>query len=61
MESGKPSLKLLYVTPELIATSSFMGKLKRLYDRGLLSLIAVDEVVLILSSKKTCQNSGDIR
>lgn len=61
MESGKPSLKLLYVTPELIATSSFMGKLMRLYDRGLLSLIAVDEVVLILSSKKTCQNSGDIR
>ena len=52
MESGKPSLKLLYVTPELIATSSFMGKLRRLYDRGLLSLIAVDEVLFRLTTLK---------
>ncbi|KAJ6824081.1 ATP-dependent DNA helicase Q-like 3 [Iris pallida] len=43
LDSGKPSVKLLYVTPELVATVRFMTKLKKLYDRGLLSLIAIDE------------------
>ncbi|EPS63506.1 hypothetical protein M569_11279, partial [Genlisea aurea] len=41
--SGKPSLRLLYVTPELIATPGFMVKLKKVHSRGLLHLIAIDE------------------
>lgn len=44
LESGKPSLRLLYVTPELIATSGFMSKLIKIHGRGLLNLIAIDEV-----------------
>ncbi|XP_057768312.1 ATP-dependent DNA helicase Q-like 3 [Salvia miltiorrhiza] len=43
LESGKPSLRLLYVTPELIATSGFMSKLMKIHGRGLLNLIAIDE------------------
>ncbi|KAL8503170.1 hypothetical protein ACS0TY_022060 [Phlomoides rotata] len=43
LESGKPSLRLLYVTPELIATSGFMAKLTKIHGRGLLNLIAIDE------------------
>ncbi|XP_047944089.1 ATP-dependent DNA helicase Q-like 3 isoform X1 [Salvia hispanica] len=43
LESGKPSLQLLYVTPELIATSGFMSKLMKIHGRGLLNLIAIDE------------------
>ncbi|KAI3447100.1 hypothetical protein Pfo_003765 [Paulownia fortunei] len=43
LDSGKPSLRLLYVTPELIATSGFMAKLKKIHGRGLLNLIAIDE------------------
>ncbi|XAR51076.1 DNA helicase [Bertholletia excelsa] len=43
LESGKPSLRLLYVTPELIATPGFMSKLTKIHARGLLSLIAIDE------------------
>ncbi|MCO5579679.1 hypothetical protein L7F22_033537 [Adiantum nelumboides] len=49
LESGKPSLKLLYVTPELVATTSFGLKLKKLHDRGLLNLIAIDEAHCISS------------
>lgn len=37
-------MRLLYVTPELIATKGFMLKLRKLHDRGLLNLIAIDEV-----------------
>ncbi|KAH0894196.1 hypothetical protein HID58_056625 [Brassica napus] len=44
LDSGKPSVRLLYVTPELIATKGFMLKLRKLHDRGLLNLIAIDEV-----------------
>ncbi|GAU46220.1 hypothetical protein TSUD_374660 [Trifolium subterraneum] len=44
LDSGKPSTRLLYVTPELIATPGFTSKLKKIYSRGLLSLIAIDEV-----------------
>ena len=40
----KPSLRLLYVTPELVVTPGFNAKLCKLHCRGLLSLIAVDEV-----------------
>ncbi|KAF8401132.1 hypothetical protein HHK36_014436 [Tetracentron sinense] len=43
LDSGKPSLRLLYVTPELVATPGFMSKLTKLYARGLLNLIAIDE------------------
>ncbi|XP_056166555.1 ATP-dependent DNA helicase Q-like 3 [Syzygium oleosum] len=43
LESGKPSLRLLYVTPELIATPGFMSKLMKIHSRGLLNLIAIDE------------------
>lgn len=43
LDSGTPSLKLLYVTPELVATPGFMAKLKKLYHRGLLGLVAIDE------------------
>ncbi|KAL2532700.1 ATP-dependent DNA helicase Q-like 3 [Abeliophyllum distichum] len=43
LESGKPSLRLLYVTPELIATSGFMARLAKIHSRGLLNLIAIDE------------------
>ncbi|KAJ8500371.1 hypothetical protein OPV22_010923 [Ensete ventricosum] len=49
LNSGKPSVRLLYVTPELVATVSFMTKLTKLYDRGLLSLFAVDEAHCISS------------
>ncbi|TYK10816.1 ATP-dependent DNA helicase Q-like 3 isoform X1 [Cucumis melo var. makuwa] len=43
LDSSKPTLRLLYVTPELIATSGFMAKLMKIYSRGLLNLIAIDE------------------
>ncbi|RZC91788.1 hypothetical protein C5167_027858 [Papaver somniferum] len=46
---GKPSLRLLYVTPELIATQGFMPKLTKLHSRGLLNLIAIDEAHCISS------------
>ncbi|XP_042378743.1 ATP-dependent DNA helicase Q-like 3 isoform X2 [Zingiber officinale] len=49
LNSGKPSVRLLYVTPELVATVGFMTKLKKLYERGLLSLVAVDEAHCISS------------
>lgn len=46
LDSSKPTLRLLYVTPELIATPGFMAKLMKIYSRGLLNLIAIDEVNL---------------
>ncbi|XVE82414.1 hypothetical protein DITRI_Ditri16bG0002700 [Diplodiscus trichospermus] len=49
LDSGQPSLRLLYVTPELIATSGFMSKLTKIHGRGLLSLIAIDEAHCISS------------
>ncbi|XP_043720318.1 ATP-dependent DNA helicase Q-like 3 [Telopea speciosissima] len=49
LDSGKPSLRLLYVTPELIATTGFMSKLKKLHARGLLNLLAIDEAHCISS------------
>lgn len=44
LDSGKPSITLLYVTPELSTTTGFLGKLSKLNARGLLNLIAIDEV-----------------
>ncbi|XP_049414038.1 ATP-dependent DNA helicase Q-like 3 [Solanum stenotomum] len=49
LESGKPAVRLLYVTPELIATSGFMSKLTKIHARGLLNLIAIDEAHCISS------------
>ncbi|XP_059283807.1 ATP-dependent DNA helicase Q-like 3 [Lycium ferocissimum] len=49
LESGKPAVRLLYVTPELIATSGFMSKLTKIHSRGLLNLIAIDEAHCISS------------
>ncbi|KAG2291316.1 hypothetical protein Bca52824_037985 [Brassica carinata] len=49
LDSGKPSVRLLYVTPELIATKGFMLKLRKLHHRGLLNLIAIDEAHCISS------------
>ncbi|XP_006649097.1 ATP-dependent DNA helicase Q-like 3 [Oryza brachyantha] len=43
LDSGNPVLKLLYVTPELVATPGFKAKLTKLYNRGLLGLVAIDE------------------
>ncbi|GAV78575.1 DEAD domain-containing protein/Helicase_C domain-containing protein [Cephalotus follicularis] len=43
LDSGRPSIRLLYVTPELIATAGFMSKLTKIHSRGLLTLIAIDE------------------
>ncbi|XP_065857367.1 ATP-dependent DNA helicase Q-like 3 [Euphorbia lathyris] len=43
LDSGKPSVRLLYVTPELIATTGFMSKLLKIHGRGFLNLIAIDE------------------
>ncbi|CAN1226254.1 ATP-dependent DNA helicase Q-like 3 [Linum perenne] len=49
LDSGKPSTRLLYVTPELIATSGFMSKLAKIHARGLLNIIAIDEAHCISS------------
>ncbi|KAH9305477.1 hypothetical protein KI387_009881, partial [Taxus chinensis] len=49
IDSGKPMVRLLYVTPELIATNGFMTKLKKLHSRDLLHLIAIDEAHCISS------------
>ncbi|RZC37166.1 ATP-dependent DNA helicase Q1, partial [Asbolus verrucosus] len=45
MSDKKSSLKLLYVTPEWIAKSKrFMSVLKKSYEAGLVSRVAIDEV-----------------
>ena len=43
LESSQPKLKLLYITPEMLAASSFKPCLTGLLSRGLLSYMAVDE------------------
>ncbi|GBG73038.1 hypothetical protein CBR_g12756 [Chara braunii] len=49
IDSGRPTVRLLYVTPELISTDGFMGKLQKMHGRGLLNLIAIDEAHCISS------------
>ncbi|GIY31009.1 ATP-dependent DNA helicase Q1 [Caerostris darwini] len=45
MTTKNPSFKLLYVTPEKLAKSKrFMSKLEKMYQMGLFSLLAIDEV-----------------
>lgn len=41
--SSSPKLKLLYITPEMVASPSFQPCLTNLCSRGLLSYLAVDE------------------
>ncbi|CAL8274875.1 unnamed protein product [Lota lota] len=43
LESESPKLKLLYITPEMVASPSFQPCLTGLCSRQLLSLLAVDE------------------
>ncbi|KAJ8251716.1 hypothetical protein GJAV_G00224350 [Gymnothorax javanicus] len=43
LERDSPCLKLLYVTPEMLASSSFQPHLNSLCSRGLLARLAVDE------------------
>ncbi|KAK7939702.1 hypothetical protein WMY93_003028 [Mugilogobius chulae] len=43
LESSRPKLKLLYITPEMVASPSFQPCLAGLCSRGLLSYLAVDE------------------
>uniref|UniRef100_A0A7N0UWE2 ATP-dependent DNA helicase n=2 Tax=Kalanchoe fedtschenkoi TaxID=63787 RepID=A0A7N0UWE2_KALFE len=49
LATGKPSLRLLYVTPELLAMPGFLTKLTKISDKGLLNLIAIDEAHCISS------------
>eukprot|EP00064_Thunnus_orientalis_P005222 superscaffoldBa00000501_g5236 len=43
LESSSPKLKLLYITPEMVASPSFQPCLTGLCSRNLLSYLAVDE------------------
>uniref|UniRef100_A0AAR2LUF0 ATP-dependent DNA helicase n=1 Tax=Pygocentrus nattereri TaxID=42514 RepID=A0AAR2LUF0_PYGNA len=43
LESESPLLKLLYITPEMVASPSFQPCLNSLCSRGLLAFLAVDE------------------
>ncbi|XP_051996086.1 ATP-dependent DNA helicase Q5 [Xyrauchen texanus] len=43
LESESPRLKLLYITPEMVASPSFQPCLNSLSSRGLLAYLAVDE------------------
>ncbi|XP_073712966.1 ATP-dependent DNA helicase Q5 [Misgurnus anguillicaudatus] len=43
LESDSPRLKLLYITPEMVASPSFQPCLNSLCSRGLLAYLAVDE------------------
>ena len=50
MRKEKPSLKLLYVTPEqLVASTALIDSLQNLKRRGLLARFVVDEVWLPVS------------
>ncbi|KAF8252820.1 ATP-dependent DNA helicase [Wilcoxina mikolae CBS 423.85] len=43
LECGHPSLRLLYVTPELCETQNFRNKLRIVYQQGELNRIVIDE------------------
>ncbi|XP_061700999.1 ATP-dependent DNA helicase Q5 isoform X2 [Syngnathoides biaculeatus] len=43
LQAARPKLKLLYITPEMVASPSFQPYLTDLCSRGLLSYLAVDE------------------
>lgn len=43
LKGARPTIKLLYITPELAATSGFRALLSSLHERGKIERIAVDE------------------
>ena len=43
LKNDRPTIKLLYITPELAATEGFRSLLTSLHERGLISRVAVDE------------------
>ncbi|KAI5819414.1 P-loop containing nucleoside triphosphate hydrolase protein [Pyronema omphalodes] len=43
LESGRPTVRLLYVTPELCETPGFRAKLKWIYKQGELNRFVIDE------------------
>ena len=43
LASDSPRLKLLYVTPELLATAAFRATLKSLHSKGLFTRLVIDE------------------
>jgi RecQ family ATP-dependent DNA helicase len=43
LESASPTTKILYVTPELLATENFRGLMKKIYQIGYFSRLVVDE------------------
>eukprot|EP00842_Homolaphlyctis_polyrhiza_P002342 jgi/Hompol1/3108/HPOL_006343-RA len=47
LASGKPKLKLLYVTPELLATPAFRATMAKIFKAGMFSRLVIDEVVSI--------------
>eukprot|EP00891_Asterochloris_glomerata_P002351 jgi/Astpho2/2351/gw1.00044.127.1_t len=49
LQTNTPSIKLLFVTPELLATNSFTSILSKLQMRKAISLLAVDEAHCISS------------
>jgi hypothetical protein len=49
LHSGRPTTQLLFVTPELVATDSFLKTLQWMYAAGSLLLVAVDEAHCISS------------
>ena len=49
IKSAAPSIRLLFITPELLSTEGFMGTLKAMSSKGKLTLFAVDEAHCISS------------
>ena len=49
VKSACPTLRLLFITPELLSTEGFMGTLKAMNSKGTLTLFAVDEAHCISS------------
>ena len=49
IKAAVPSIRLLFITPELLSTGGFMGTLKTMSAKGTLTLFAVDEAHCISS------------
>lgn len=49
IKSSQPTIKLLFITPELLSTEGFLGVLKHMNTGKMLSLLAVDEAHCISS------------
>ena len=48
LESASPSIKLLYVTPELLATPNFRELMAKVHKANAFARLVIDEVNLIL-------------